>query len=279
MAELSVLRSGFDHPEGIAWDPAGAVIVGGEAGQLYRATLDGAGVEVLVETGGFVLGVALDGRGRIYWCDLKFAEVRSFDPATGIVASVSAGAPERPLAVPNFPVFDASGRLYVSDSGHWGSNDGAIFAIDPDGSTTVASTQPSAYTNGLAIDPEGSHLYVVESSLPGVSRLPISSDGSLGTRELVVELPRSVPDGIAFTADGQLLVACYRPDAVLIWDGTGVETLAEDWTGLTLCAPTNIAFIGPALARLVTANLGSYHLTELMTKLVGLPLRYPTVAP
>ena len=40
-------------------------------------------------------------------------------------------------------------------------------------------------------------LYVAESTLPGVTRLPVGADGALGALEEVVRLPGTVPDGSA----------------------------------------------------------------------------------
>jgi hypothetical protein len=59
------LAGGLDHPEGIAWDPAGALYAGGEAGQIYRVGLDGS-VEEIASTGGFMYGLAVDGASRVY---------------------------------------------------------------------------------------------------------------------------------------------------------------------------------------------------------------------
>ncbi len=277
MADIRVLAGGLDHPEGVAWDPSGSLIAGGEAGQLYRVDPDGGTVETIAETGGSVLGIALDGAGRIYWCDEAMAQVRRLDPASGVVTTVSAGAPDRLFRVPNYPVFDASGRLYVSDSGSWPERDGVLQAIEPDGSTRVVSAETGAFTNGLAIDGAGVFLYVVETSWPGVSRLGIHADGSLGPREVVVEMPRTVPDGLAFAADGSLLISCFRPDAVYRWDGHALAVLAEDWTGLGLSAPTNLCFFGPGLRRLACANIAIRHLAEVVSELVGAPLRYPVL--
>jgi gluconolactonase len=277
VSSVTVLASGLDHPEGVAWDPAGSLVAGGEAGQLYRVDIATGAVTLLAETGGAVLGIALDAAGRLTWCDQHFAEVRRFDPADGSVRTVSTGAPDRRFAVPNFPVFHESGRLYVSDSGAWPAQDGAILAIEPDGATRVVSTQARAFTNGLAIDPTGGWLYAVETSLPGISRMAILPDGSLGDLELVVEMPRTVPDGLAFAADGRLLVSCFRPDAIFVWDGRAIGSVAEDWSGLSLSAPTNICFFGRDLDRLACANIAFRHLSEVVTGMTGAPLRYPDV--
>jgi gluconolactonase len=278
MANLKVLAAGLDHPEGVAWDPTtGSLVAGGEAGQLYRVDVEAGEVTVLAEVGGAVLGIAVDARGRLTWCDHVRAEVRRFDPADGSVRTVTTGAPDHRLAVPNYPVFHDSGRLYVSDSGSWPAQDGVILAVEPDGATRVVSHEARAFTNGLAIDADGAWLYVVETSLPGISRLPILPSGDLGGRELVVEMPRTVPDGLAFAADGRLLISCFRPDAIFVWDGRDLSMLAEDWTGLTLSAPTNLCFFGPRLDRLACANIAFQHLAEVEAGMTGAPLRYPDV--
>ena len=177
---ITTFGSGLDHPEGIAWDPAGAVVVGTES-------------------------------GSVLWLDPVTAEA-------------------------------------------------------------------SAYTNALALSPDGTWQYVVEISLPGVSRIPVAADGSLGQREVVVEIPETVPDGLAFTADGRMLVSFYRPDAVRIWDGTHLDVLIHDWTGLTLSAPTNVAFAGDDATTLLAANLGTWHLTRIEADLRGAPLHYPRLS-
>ncbi len=274
---MSTLVAGLDHPEGVAWDPAGHLVAGGEAGQIYRIALgaDGATSEQVASTGGFVLGVALDGEGRAYVCDCARLEVLRVELASGSVEVYANGTPEEPMRAPNHLVFDAQGRLYVSDSGNWGEDDGVVWVIEPGGACRVASREPSAFTNGLAIDPAGEYLYVVESNLPGIVRLPLLPDGALGAKELVVEMPETVPDGIAFSADGQLVIACYRPDRVYVWNGS-LDVLCEDWHGMAVAAPTNAAFYGPELERLVVANLAEYHLTDIASGLRGAPLVRPT---
>src|SRR5436853_382706 len=80
-----VLAGGLDHPEGVAWDPvAGVVYAGGEAGQLYRIGLDGT-ISQVATTGGFLLGVAVDGDGLVYACDVGAGAVVAIDPASGEV--------------------------------------------------------------------------------------------------------------------------------------------------------------------------------------------------
>lgn len=277
MTSVTALAIGLDHPEGVAWHPDGHLLAGGEAGQLYRISVadqDVGEVESFATTEGFCLGIALDGDGHAFVCDMGRQEVVVAD-AGGEVRTYAAGTSAQPMRTPNFPVFTSSGHLFVSDSGAWGSDDGLIWVVEPGGrACAIASAEPSGFPNGLAIDPTGEFLYVVESSRANVSRLPILG-ATLGPRELVVELPDSVPDGIAFASDGTLLIGCYRPDRIYVYDGA-LHVVADDATGMQLSAPTNLCFFGPRLERLVVANLAGWHLAEVETGLRGAELPRPS---
>ena len=274
--DLSVLASDLDHPEGVAWSPSGWIVCGGEAGQIYRIDPNSGASEQIADTGGFALGMAFDAADLLYVCDMGRHAVVRVDPATGFVDDITTGYAETQVRVPNYPVFSADGCLFFSDSGDWAARDGLIFVRYPDGRVSVATKDAGGYANGLAIDPDGSYLYVVETSIPRISRFGLLGDGALGPRETVVDTPDTVPDGIAFAADGTLLISCYRPDAIFLWDGQSLGTLVNDRTGLTLSAPTNLAFFGPDLKRLVTANLAGRHLVEVRSGLTGAALNYPT---
>ena len=67
--QVSVLVDGLDHPEGIAWGLDGYAYAGGEAGQLYRIDIEGQEAVQIADTGGFLLGLALDASHNIYACD------------------------------------------------------------------------------------------------------------------------------------------------------------------------------------------------------------------
>lgn len=148
-----------DHPEGLAIGPDGTIWCGGEAGQIYRISADNRTAQ-LATTGGFVLGVALDGAGRVHLCD-------------------------------------------------W----------------------------GLA--------------------------------------PGTVPDGLAFAADGQLLIGCYAPDCILLGDRSGnTQALLTDTYGDLLNRPSNVALSGD---HMYCANLGGWHITRTRTELTPLALPAPLI--
>jgi gluconolactonase len=271
-----VFATGLDHPEGVVWGADGFVYAGGEAGQIYRVSLEG-DVEQVADTGGFVLGLAFDGRGRLYACDLDRQEVVRVNVQSGEVETYSSGTREVPMRTPNYPAFDGEGNLYVTDSGEWHANDGLVFKVSPGGETVVWTRHARRFPNGCCLSLEGDALYVNESTLPGLSRLPIGADGSAGELEVVAELP-FVPDGVQLAEDGTILVSCYRPDRVYaIRLGREPEVLVDDPEGTLIAAPTNVAFGGEALDHLFVASLGRWHLAVGDVGMRGARLRYPDV--
>jgi gluconolactonase len=276
---FSVLTEDLDHPEDLAWDPAsGRLYAGGEAGQIYAVGLDGE-VEQVADSGGGILGLAVDAAGAVYACDEGRAEVLRVDPRSGEIGVYSAGSPDRAMIEPNYCAFDAAGNLYVTDSSDWEEQNGVVYRIAPGGETVVWTDALRRYPNGCCFSADGSWLYVVESSLPGIWRVPVGADGAPGSPQLIRELPQDhVPDGIAFDDHGILYIACYRPDRVYrLAPGGDLEVLADDPLGLKLNTPTNVAFVGAGLERLAIANVGEWHILVGDVGARGAPLFYPTV--
>jgi gluconolactonase len=274
--KFRILADGLDHPECVTADADGTLYAGGEAGQVYR--IDDAGEVVEIgTTGGFTLGLCLDGDRNVYSCDAEIQAVMRMDPL-GNVKPYSRGSAERHAVKPNYPVFDESGNLYFSDSGDWKQSNGCLFVVRPDGITEILRDDVASFPNGLAIDGSGDYLYVVESLANRVVRVPIDRSGhSTGAVEIIVELPdRHLPDGIAFDARGSLYVACYTPDVIYRVDADGVlQTVSEDWERVVLAAPTNVAFVGPDLGTFAVGSLGRRHVAGLDVGEVGARLRYP----
>ena len=92
-----------------------------------------------------------------------------------------------------------------------------IFAVDDQ--DNVLSLDVPCFTNGLAVSPDGRWLWVVESYEPRLSRFDLAAGD--GRAELVRRFDGTVLDGLACTADGGLLVSCYRPDRIYHFSPSG----------------------------------------------------------
>jgi gluconolactonase len=270
--EIRHLVDGLDHPEGVAYDPdAGVVWAGGEAGQVYRVELDAGTWEEVARGPGMMLGMTVDGLGRVVaFCPGGRAVYVLADGALRPFLDEVEGAP---LVNPNHGAFAPDGTLYFSDSGTWAENDGRVVALGPEGEATVLSTALDCFPNGCAVSPDGAWLWTVESYRPTLNRFDLRGGGP---PEVVLELEGTVPDGLAPTADGGLLISLYRPDRILHLDANGeLSVVADDPQGTLIAAPTNVCFVGAELDRVVATNFARWHLTLLDLGLRGTPLHRP----
>jgi len=274
--EFEAFVHGLDHPEGVACGPDGELYAGGEAGQIYRVSFDGT-FEQIGSTGGFILGLCLDADHNVYACDSVAKAVKKIAPGGG-VSSYSQGSPDRPMQVPNYPVFDSAGNLYVSDSGEWNEHNGCIYRVRPGGATEIFTSEVKSFPNGMALHPSGSHLYAVVSQAFSVIRIAIEQDGKAGAIENVVECPHNVLDGLAFDEQENLYIACYSPDVIYRVTPEGaLSVLAADWLRVTFASPTNLAFGGPERKTMVVASLARWHLTRGEMAVAGATLNYPSL--
>jgi gluconolactonase len=263
--DYRVLATGLDHVEGVCWDPArGCLWAGGEVGQVYRIGLDGAVAVATTIDGGALLGLALDAGGALYICDPGNHQVWKMDADYDVTAFGDA------IDYPNYPAFAPDGRLFVSDSGNFATPSGALVVIDTDGTTSRVATRPLAFANGIAID--DTTLWVIESAAPAVSAMTLAD----GEFERVIEMDRCVPDGLAFDADGGLLISCYQPNQLWRWTReTGLELIFDEWTGELILSPTNVAFYGADLDRLALASLCGHDVVTIALEHRGRPIRLP----
>lgn len=272
--DVTAVTSGLDHAEGLNFGPDGACYAGGEDGQIYRVTVDGT-VTTYARTQGGIGGVCLDGASNLYACNYGRARVEKVG-TDGAVGEHSAGTSDVPAQEPNYPVFDADGYLFYSDSGSYYRPCGRLFVVRPDGTTGHSFGGHLHYPNGLAIDPSNTWLYVVESTAANVLRFPLLGGGRVGEPETYVRLSGVVPDGIAFAASGTLYVACYSPDVILrVLPDRRVETVVVDPGSDILNRPTNVAF-QPATNNLWFVNFGGHSMSYIDVAEPGIALHFPT---
>src|SRR5215472_4255327 len=276
LERFAVLAAGLNHPEGVAWNPLDdSVYAGGESGEIYRISLDGE-VELLASSGGSMLGLAVDGRGLIYACDCEQGEIARLDPRTGAMSVYARGVGGGDLDTPNVIAFGPDGVAYVTCSGEEGRPE--IVRIALGGRTELWTSAVPHYPNGCLVTPDGDALIVVEAEAERLVRVAIAADGSAGAPDSVAELPDTDADGVGLAADGSYWVTLYRPDGLVrVMPSGAVQTVVDDHLASHLDAPSNIAWIGALLDRVVVANVGARHLSIADIGVAGTPLHYPEV--
>lgn len=268
--------TGLDHPEGLNFAPDGALVAGGEAGQIYRIDSKTGTIATLANTGGFVLGVCLDSTGSIYACDCSRNEVLKID-STGNVSIYSTGTDEHKLINPNYCAFDNDGNLFFTASGEYFHSEGTgkLFVVTPDGKTQCIHPGPLRFANGICIDPESAILYLVQSTAPNVLAFKLDGPrlGSLQPVRIFQLEPDTVPDGLALDVERNLYVAYYAPDQIGVIRPNGrFEVLYRDFMAELLNRPTNIALHKDAI---YFSNLGGDHIGKINHRLEPLDVIRP----
>jgi len=124
----------------------------------------------------------------------------------------------------NFVGLDHFGRIWVTVSTllsprvatlrHGGKEDGIIVVIDDRGARIAA--EGFAFTNEAKVDPSGKWLYVVETAGRRLTRLALSEDGRLSSRETIASFGHGTfPDGLAFDANGDVWVTSVVSNRLL----------------------------------------------------------------
>jgi gluconolactonase len=266
---FEVFANFLDHPECCAFDRAGNLWAGGEAGQIYRMDTKGR-VEEIARLDGFCGGMAFSNEDVLFVCVAGQGVVRvTAGGRHEIFATEAAGTN---LAEPNFPVFGQTGHLYVTDSGAWKGNIGRLLRFDPNGAGTEVAGG-FGYANGLALSRDGSCIYMAESDIRKIYRI-LLNDGQAAANEVEVyaESSGAVPDGLALDEEGNLYITCYGSHALYRIDpARSIHLLAHDPNGMMLGGPTNLAFGGPDFDWIYVANLCRWTITRTRLGRKGLP--------
>jgi gluconolactonase len=242
-------------------------------------------VTELANTGGRPAGMALDRNGNLFVCDPGKAAVLKVSP-DGQVSLFADQVGSIKLTLPNFPVFDAEGNLYVSNSSDIGVGDfdklmaelqnpspkGSLVRLRPDGRGEVAATG-IYFANGTAIDPNEEAVYVLQSSQNNCARVAMHKDGSHGQPEVYGDNLGGLPDGMAFDAEGYMITTLPMINRLVVVDPNGtVSTLIDDPDGTKTKGPTNCAFGGPDFDDLYIAHLEADHVAKVHLGRKGHPL-------
>src|SRR5436190_8123137 len=153
--QFSIFASNLDHPECVAFDRAGNLWAGGEAGQIYRISGERQ-VEIVASMGGFCGGLAFSPKDELFVCNPSLGIVRVMPSGKFSIFASHAG--NHQLICPNYGLFDSAGDYYVTDSGNWKKHNGCLLRFGPDGTGQILAG-PLGYTNGLALSADEKVLF------------------------------------------------------------------------------------------------------------------------
>ena len=229
---VQTLADGLGHPEGpdilpdgrivlvetytskiVAWSAERGIHDYAICGGGPNACMLGSDALYITQNGGTV------GRWRAEVMSVPSIQKAWPDGRVEIVATEVDGIP---LQAPNDLSFGPDGRLYFTDPADYLPDErrpGRVFALNADGTGELLEEVPSAYTNGIVAEPDGSIVWV-ESYDRGVFR---KRPGQPSTK--IHQLPdRHIPDGLKIDERGNLWVATFLSG--------GVDILASDGSPL-----------------------------------------------
>jgi sugar lactone lactonase YvrE len=238
------------------------------AAQVLAAGSDGGTTafgEVLADggaaSGTYTLGVTTDAAGNVYYA--VAAASATPVPAPGIYKVAPSGGVAVPFALgssvtPNMSF--ANGLDFIGPNLYVADSEGVIYTIDPAGTATVWSKDPSLRpdatasgtspacgfvplaigANGIAHD--ATNVYVTNTDYGRLIAIPIAADGSAGTPSILKEDCASLggADGLAIDADGSFVIAVNAQNKIVrVTPGGQVTVLAS---GAPLATPASVLF-------------------------------------
>lgn len=249
---VRTLATEIGFTEGPIYLPTNEILVTSMSrGLVYRVSLDGAPPEVAAETGGGPNGLAPGPGGVVFVAQNGNATMqsRSPRPVKPGIQTIRGSDVEDTLvtgcAAPNDLVYGPDGLLWFTDPGQ---PTPCVRTLDPESGRLDVAIDGIGFPNGLAFGLDPDELYVADSGSGDILRFR-RTGGSIGGREVFAKMPGGSPDGIAFDADGNLYVAAFEADQVVVLHPTGAQAAVLP-TG-ERSRPTNVCFAGADLSVLV----------------------------
>jgi len=249
MTDFSLMTDDLAFPEGPVSMPDGTIALTEiAAGRITHVTRGGRKT-VLAETGGGPNGLALGPDGVFYVCnnggfewgrdangmrpigkaaDYSGGRIERVDPTTGRVERLYDRCGDVPLSAPNDIVFDRHGGFYFTDHGHRQGRRlefGAIYYAKADGSGIREVAFPLIGPNGIGLSPEGTTLYVAETSSGRLWSWRITAPGELAKPDWPSptggDLAAGLPgfqryDSLAVEAGGNIAIATLRLGGIVV---------------------------------------------------------------
>jgi gluconolactonase len=285
LSELGYTGHDLSRPECIVAQPDGTLWVSDNRAALTRIAPDGT-QQRIGAIGGAPNGIAMDGRGRICIANIDDGKVYRLEQ-DGRHEVLLERIDDGPLGAVNFVMFDEQDRMWITVSTRTEPRsraiaesipDGYVLRIDREGEAPRRIASGFRFTNEVRIDAAQRYLYVAETAIGAVTRLPLRADGTAGDPEAFGPrplFPGAKVDGITFDADGNLWVTEITRNAIFVLrpDG-GLHEVVSDPDGRALVLPTSITFCGPDLRTVVVGSLKMDRLATFRSPVPGAPLRH-----
>ncbi|HYB39887.1 MAG TPA: SMP-30/gluconolactonase/LRE family protein [Mycobacterium sp.] len=213
---LSVVTLPGNAPEDVVADADGNIWTGVDDGRIIRITPDASSQQVVADTGGRPLGLAVARDGRLLICDSHRGLLR-LDPTTGTLETLVTEVAGRPLMFCSNVVESSDGTLYFTESTnrvHYEYYKGAVlearatgslFRRDPEGAVSVLASGLH-FANGVTLTADESALVFAETTGCRLSKYWLTGPQAGSITPLVSHLP-GYPDNISTGHDGRIWVA------------------------------------------------------------------------
>ena len=237
LANLRHLVIGNEEgPESVASGPDGKLYAAVASGAIVRLNPDGSGFEKWADTGGRVLGIEFDARGRLIAAD-AMRGLLAINP-DGKHELLSDNVAGDPIRYANSVAVAKNGRIYFTDSSRrfapkaWSGTfnaslhdvfehaaTGRLLEYDPATRRTRTVMSDLCFANGVALSLDETRLFVVETCEYRVWSVdPAANDlsakaavtGTPQARILLSNLP-GYPDNLTRGGDGRIWLGLVKP--------------------------------------------------------------------
>ena len=272
MADMRIMASGLEFPEGPVAMADGSVVLGEIKGRRVTRIAPDGSKSAIGSAGGGPNGLARGPDGALYVCnnggneyaeggflstgpakDYQYGCIQRIETRTGETRTLYRQCNGHKLSAPNDIVFDRQGGFYFTDLGkryaHNRDHGGLYYAL-PDGSKVVELVYPMLTPNGVSLSPDEKVVYVADTESSRLFAFDIVGPGVLRkepfpapyTGRLVCGLPGFQRfDSLAVEASGNIAVATLITGhiTVIAPDGRVVRQVK-----MPDVYPTNICFGG-----------------------------------
>ena len=302
MADMRIMASGLEFPEGPVAMADGSVVLGEIKGRRVTRIAPDGSKSAIGSAGGGPNGLARGPDGALYVCnnggneyaeggflstgpakDYQYGCIQRIETRTGETRTLYRQCNGHKLSAPNDIVFDRQGGFYFTDLGkryaHNRDHGGLYYAL-PDGSKVVELVYPMLTPNGVSLSPDEKVVYVADTESSRLFAFDIVGPGVLRkepfpapyTGRLVCGLPGFQRfDSLAVEASGNIAVATLITGhiTVIAPDGRVVRQVK-----MPDVHPTNICFGGRDMKTAYVTLSGSGQLAAMEWPEPGLRLNF-----